>query len=242
MTTEQRTITCCVLEDEPLALHLMKSYVERTPFLELVATYLDGERLRQDIEEKGLSFDLLFSDIEMPGINGIDLSKCMPATTKVIFTTAYSRYAIEGFKVNALDYLLKPISYEDFMAAARKALDYFVREDILRQAESQHRMIQVKSDRQMVNIPCDDIVRIEGLGDYLKIFTTGGNVVLTLMRMKNIEGLLPADDFVRVHKSHIVRLSAVTSYNNNSLNIDGVEIPVSRRYRKIGKGSEEVDD
>lgn len=230
-------ITCSIIEDEPLALQLIESYVERTPFLELKRGYLDAELFLVDLKRGDLPM-LIFSDIQMPQINGIDLSRQIPQSTKVIFTTAYSRYALDGFKVNALDYLLKPISYPDFLASAEKARDWFEKEAKASQAEELLRevqaapVLQVKVDRQTVNIPIPDILRIEGLGDYVKIIRRDGSMTLTLMRMKNILDMLPADQFARVHKSHIVRTSEITSFDKSHIIIGGESIPVSNKWQE----------
>ena len=230
------TITCAIVEDEPLALQLIESYVSRTPFLSLTRSYLDAELLLVDIKRGNVPM-LIFSDIEMPGLNGIDLCPLLPQNTRVIFTTAYSRYALQGFKVNALDYLLKPISYNDFLASAQKAHDYFAKEALAAQADQLIQqqqpvpVLQVKVDRQTLNIPVNQILRIEGLKDYVKIYRNDGSVVLTLMRMKNIMELLPTDQFVRVHKSHIVRLSAISSHDSHHMIIDGQAIPISSSYK-----------
>jgi len=236
-TNEQRTITCAIIEDEPLALHLMEEYVKRTPFLQLTQSYLDSELFLLDIQ-KGNAPDLLFSDIQMPQINGIELSKLLPENTKVVFTTAYSQYAIEGFKVNALDYLLKPISYDDFLIAAEKVLLWFKKEDKLQQADNlikkheQRPSLQIKTGRQTELIPFDEIVRIEGLKDYIRIFRKDGSKSISLMRMKNILQLLPENDFKRIHKSHIINISAITACGSNYVIVNGKQIPVSNQYRK----------
>ena len=236
-TNEQRTITCAIIEDEPLALHLMEEYVKRTPFLQLTQSYLDSELFLLDIQ-KGNAPDLLFSDIQMPQINGIELSKLLPENTKVVFTTAYSQDAIEGFKVNALDYLLKPISYDDFLVAAEKILLWFKKEDKLQQADNlikkheQRPSLQIKTGRQTELIPFDEIVRIEGLKDYIRIFRKDGSKSISLMRMKNILQLLPENDFKRIHKSHIINISAITACGSNYVIVNGKQIPVSNQYRK----------
>ncbi|MBO4751710.1 MAG: response regulator transcription factor [Bacteroidales bacterium] len=224
------TVTCSIVEDEPLALQLIQAYVQRTPFLQLKKTYLDAELLALDIQRGDLPM-LLFSDIQMPQINGIELSRLLPNSTKVIFTTAYSRYALDGFKVSALDFLLKPISYDDFLASATKARDWFEKEQKVAHADHLMRqsqpMLQVKSERHTVVIPIADIIRIEGLKDYVKIIRRDGTVTISLMRMKKMMDLLPQDQFVRVHKSHIVRTSEITSFDKSHLSIGGDTIPVS---------------
>ncbi len=212
---------------------MLESYVRRTPLLVLHKSYLDAELLQHDIEQGDVPM-LLFSDIRMPQINGIELSRMLPPTTKVIFTTAYSRYALDGFKVNALDYLLKPISYDDFAAATEKARIWFEKEEKASQADrmlneglATSQVLQLKVERQTVNIPVADILRIEGLGDYVKIIRRDGSKTLSLMRMKNILDMLPQDQFSRVHKSHIVRLSEVTSFDKSHLTIGGETLPVT---------------
>ena len=225
-------VTCSIVDDEPLALRLIESYVRRTPFLEHSKSYLDAELMLLDIKRGDLPM-LIFSDIQMTQINGIELSRMLPATTKVIFTTAYSRYALDGFRVNALDFLLKPISYDDFLASAEKAHTWFEKEYKASQAErlineaQPAQVLQVKVERQTVNIPVNDIIRVEGLGDYVKIFRRDGTMTLSLMRMKNILDMLPGDQFARVHKSHIVRLSEVSSFDKSHLTIAGEILPVT---------------
>mgnify|MGYP002623074951 FL=1 len=225
-------VTCSIVDDEPLALRLIESYVRRTPFLEHSKSYLDAELMLLDIKRGDLPM-LIFSDIQMTQINGIELSRMLPATTKVIFTTAYSRYALDGFRVNALDFLLKPISYDDFLASAEKAHTWFEKEYKASQAErlineaQPAQVLQVKVERQTVNIPVNDIIRVEGLGDYVKIFRRDGTMTLSLMRMKNILDMLPGDQFARVHKSHIVRLSEVSSFDKSHLTIAGETLPVT---------------
>ncbi|MBR4690426.1 MAG: response regulator transcription factor [Bacteroidales bacterium] len=232
-----RIITCSIVEDEPLAVHLMEEYVTKTPYLKLLNSYLDAELFLVDIQNGNIP-DLLFSDIQMPQYNGIELSKLLPETTKVIFTTAYSQYAIEGFKVNALDYLLKPISYEDFLTATEKVRAWFEKEDKLQQAETlikEHEnrpALQIKTGRQTLLIPFDEITRIEGLKDYIKIFCKNGTKMLSLMRMKNIISILPEHEFERIHKSHIINLSAITACDSNFVVVDGQNIPISNKYGK----------
>lgn len=229
------TVTCSIVEDEPLALQLIESYVQRTDTLQHVKSYLDPELLLVDIKRGELPM-LLFSDIEMPQVNGIELSRQLPPTTKVIFTTAYSRYALDGFKVSAIDFLLKPISYDDFLEAVQKALNYFEKERKAAEAESLMRqsqtdaILQVKVGRQTTNIPIDQIVRIEGLKDYVKIIRRDGSTTVSLMRMKKVIDMLPKDQFARVHKSHIVRTSEITSFDKNHIVIQGESIPVSNKW------------
>lgn len=234
---EQRIITCSIVEDEPLALRLIENYVKKTPYLQLLHTYFDAESLIEDLTN-GVIPELLFSDIQLPQMNGIELGKLLSKHTKVIFTTAYSKYAIEGFKVNALDYLLKPISYDDFLKATNKVLAWFKKEDKIQEADKliklhqQRPTLQVKTGKETILLQFDDIIRIEGLKDYIKIFCKDGSKHLALMRMKNILQLLPESDFERVHKSHIVNIGAITACGTNYIVINDQKIPISNQYGK----------
>ena len=154
------TINCAIIDDEPLAAGLLKSYVEKTPFLELIGTYGSAIEAMKELRENPAQ--LLFLDIQMPELSGIEFAKILPPETKIIFTTAFQQYAIEGYKVNALDYLMKPISYDDFLKSADKALEWFT---VARkqQAYATDRFMFVKSDYKLVRVNLDDILYVEGL-------------------------------------------------------------------------------
>lgn len=179
--------------------------------------------------------DLLFCDIQMPGLSGMELSRMLPADTRVIFTTAFSRYAVEGFRVNAVDYLLKPISYADFLAAANKALAWF---ELKNRAETPlpaaaPQSLFVKTEYRLRQIGFDSILYIEGLKDYVKIHVEEEtHPVLTLTSLKSLEEQLPADRFVRVHRSFIVQPSKIRSIERNRIVFGKEYIPVSENYRQ----------
>lgn len=272
-------ISCIVVDDEPLAVRLMESYVAKTPFLSLKGSFTSGTAAYSFLQDNPV--DLLFCDIQMPNLSGMDLSRMLPERTRIIFTTAFSEYAVEGFKVRALDYLLKPISYEDFLSAAMKAKEYLelIDDKSLRQAQlpsglvtepavstlvtepavrrdspttevtepavstsvtepvevTEQRKIKsifVKTEYRLQQIDLDRITYIEGLKDYVKIHLNNGTApILSLMRLKALEDTLPKEDFVRVHKSFIVRLAAIEAIERNHILIGPSRIPIGDTYQ-----------
>ena len=221
------TISCIIIDDEPLAVKLMESYVQKTPFLDLKGSFTSGSSAFSFIHDNPV--DLLFCDIQMPGLSGMDLSKMLPETTKVIFTTAFSQYAIEGFKVHALDYLLKPISYDDFLASANHAYKVL---NISTAAAP--RSIFVKTEYRLQQIELDNIAFIEGFKDYVRIHLADGSApVLSLMRMKALEEQLPADWFVRVQKSYIVQIQKIEAIERSHIIIGKDRIPIGETYQEI---------
>ena len=158
-------LKCAIVDDEPLALDLLESYVNKTPFLELAGKYSSAVQAMNNLSGKDI--DLLFLDIQMPELNGLEFSKMVDMHTRIVFTTAFDRYAIDGYKVNALDYLLKPISYVDFLQAANKALQWF---ELLQQPKEEVESIFVKSDYKLIQVELKNILYIEGLKDYIKIY------------------------------------------------------------------------
>ena len=171
-------ITCAIIDDEPLAAGLLESYAKKTPYLSLQGTYNSAVQAMKDLRENPVQ--LLFLDIQMPELSGIEFAKILPKDTKVIFTTAFPQYAIEGFKVNGLDYLLKPISYDDFIKATDKAIEWFtvaLRQDVYRR----DRFMFVKSDYKLQRVNLDDILYVEGLKDYVRFYLKNGDKVMSLM-------------------------------------------------------------
>ncbi len=221
-------LRCLVIDDEPLALDLMGSFVKKTPFLQLVAQCESAVAAIELIRNE--SIDLIFLDIEMPDINGIQFLKSLQQQPMVIFTTAYEQYAIEGFDLNVMDYLLKPIPYERFVKAANKALE-------LHQLKTQpaappsKTFIAVKSDYQIVRIKIDDILYIEGLKDYIKIITAEKNT-LTLQSLKAIEEELTNHGFIRIHRSYVVPMDKIDAIRKNSIKIGKEELPVGESYKE----------
>ncbi len=221
-------ISCIVIDDEPLAARLVETYVNKTPFLELKGTFNSGSAAFTFLQDNPA--DLLFCDIQMPGLSGMELSRMLPENTRIIFTTAFSEYALEGFKVRALDYLLKPISYEDFLTAALKAKEYFDRS--AENPAGKVRSIFVKTEYRLQQIELDKITYIEGFKDYVRIHLDDGTPpVLSLMRLKNLEDTLPADRFVRVHKSFIVQTSRIEAIERARIIIGKDYIPIGETYQ-----------
>ena len=220
-------ITCYVVDDEPLAVELMEAYVRKTPFLELKGSFGSGVQAFQALEKDPV--DLLFCDIQMPGLTGMELSRMLPEGTRVIFTTAFGQYALEGFKVQALDYLLKPISYADFLAAARKAQDWFARVPASAPAPQS---LFVKSEYRLQQIAFDDILYVEGMKDYVRIFLESGDPVVSLSTLKALEAQLPEDRFFRVSKSYIVQLSKVRTLERGRIVFGQTYIPISDGTRE----------
>ena len=231
-------IKCAIVDDEPLAVELLASYVKKIPFLELCGKYSNATDALHGIGETPV--DLLFLDIQMPELNGLELSKMLPENTRIVFTTAFNQYAVDGFRVNALDYLLKPISYADFLEACNKALQWF---QLVQQQQGEStsaapaaeeiKSIFVKSEYKLLQINLDDIRYIEGLKDYVKIYTEQSpHPILSLMNMKAIEQMLPASRFIRVHRSFIVQKSKIREIERNRIVFGNVYIPIGDSYKQ----------
>ena len=224
------TLNCIIIDDEPLAAQLLASYAERTPVINLVGTYNSAVAAIKDIKEKKI--DLLFLDIQMPDLSGLEFATLIPKTTKIVFTTAFSQYAVDGYKVGALDYLLKPISYEDFIRVVDKAEKIFTEQE--RQVVyARVRFIYVKSEYKLLQIRLDDILFIEGLKDYVKIYLEGNQkYVMSLMNMKKMEENLPKPEFMRTHRSYIVHMTKVKLVDRFRIVFGSNYIPISDSYKE----------
>ncbi|SBV94226.1 conserved hypothetical protein [uncultured Dysgonomonas sp.] len=220
------TLKCIIIDDEPLAIDLLKSYVLKTSYLELVGTFNSALSAISTINERQI--DLLFLDINMPQINGLEFSKTIHASTRIIFTTAYDQYAVEGFRVNALDYLLKPINYTDFLQATNKALEWFKMANISHSTTS----IFIKSGYRMEKIDFDNILYIENQKDYVKFHLENQKEpISSLMSMQSLEEKLPSNLFMRVHRSFIVNLKKIKTIERNCIVFGKEYIPVSESYK-----------
>jgi DNA-binding LytR/AlgR family response regulator len=222
-------INCAIIDDEPLAAGLLKSYAEKTPFLNLIGTY--GSAVEAMKELRNNPAHLLFLDIQMPELSGIEFAKILPKETKIIFTTAFKQYAIEGYKVSALDYLMKPVSYEDFLKAANKALDWFCMTQ-KKQTYAADRFMYVKSDYKLVRVALDDILYIEGLKDYIRIYLQDGQKIMSLMNMKKMEDYLPRPEFLRTHRSYIVHMSRAEAIDRFRIVFGDQYLPISDSYKE----------
>lgn len=223
------TINCAIIDDEPLAAGLLKSYVEKTSFLKLIGCY--GSAIEAMKELRDHPAQLLFLDIQMPERSGIEFARVLPPNTKIIFTTAFQQYAVEGYKVNALDYLLKPISYDDFMKSANKAVEWFTIVQ-KQQAYATDRFMFIKSDYKLFRVNLDDILYIEGLKDYIRIYLQDGSRVMSLMNMKKLEDYLPHPEFLRAHRSYIVHMTKAESIDRFRIVYGDQFIPVSDSYKE----------
>jgi len=223
------TISCAIIDDEPLAAGLLESYVRKTPYLSLMGTYNSAITAMKDLRDSPVQ--LLFLDIQMPELSGIEFAKILPKDTKIIFTTAFPQYAIEGYKVNALDYLLKPVSYEDFLKSTDKALEWFsvvMKQDIYRR----DRFMFVKTDYKLQRVLLDSILYIEGLKDYVRFYLKDGETVMSLMSMKKLEEYLPHPEFLRTHRSYIVHMTETPLVDRFRIVFGETYIPVSENYKE----------
>ncbi len=219
------------IDDEPLALRLVSEYVSKTPFLELVAALDNPLDAIEFLSTQ--SVDLVLVDIQMPDLTGIEFVRSLENAPKVIFTTAYEKYALEGFKLNAIDYLLKPFSYEEFLKAVQKARKQTELEaGIPHSIEANNQFLFLKSEYKIRRINFNDILYIEGLKDYIKVYTIGEDKpVLSLSSMKALEQKLPEDKFMRVHRSFIVNLERIEVIERSRIVFGKTYIPVSDQYK-----------
>ncbi|MBR5325993.1 MAG: response regulator transcription factor [Prevotella sp.] len=222
-------ISCAIIDDEPLAAGLLESYAKKTPYLSHRGTYNSAVQAMKDLRENPVQ--LLFLDIQMPELSGIEFAKILPKESKIIFTTAFSQYAVEGYKVNALDYLLKPISYDDFLKSTDKALEWFSI-SMKQEVYQRDRFMLVKSDYKLQRVALDDILYIEGLKDYVRFYLKNGEKVMSLMSMKKLEEYLPKPEFQRTHRSYIVHMSEVPLIDRFRIVFDDVYIPISENYKE----------
>jgi len=227
-------IRAIAIDDEPLALRQLAGYINKTPFLELTGEYNSAIEALEPIRSGAA--DLLFVDIQMPDLSGMDLVKSLKVKPMIIFTTAFSQYAVEGFRVDAVDYLLKPISYVDFLMAAQKALSRWEAKDKVKEdaekPEAGDEYLFIKSAYRMVRIDFKDIRYIEGMREYVRVHLIHDKPVMTLMSMKSLEEVLPAERFMRVHRSFIVNLSEVKIVERGRIVFDKEYIPVGEQYKE----------
>ena len=222
-------LKCAIIDDEPLAADLLASYAKKLPMLDLRGTYNSAITAMKDLRENPV--DLLFLDIQMPELSGLEFARILPRQTKVVFTSAFSQYAVDGYKVNALGYLLKPISYEDFVDVTNRALEQFKNEQQMN-LYTQDKFIFVKSDYKLMKIDLDEVLYIEGLKDYVKIYREGQRPILSLINMKKIDETLPHPDFMRVHRSFIVHMCKLEMVDRGRIVFGEEFIPISESYKQ----------
>lgn len=242
-------LSCIAVDDEPLALGLVCAFIEKTPFLQLVGRYSSAVEALQGLLS-GSPVDLVFLDIQMPDLTGLELARILDRSnraayaTRIVFTTAFDQFALDGFRVDALDYLLKPFNYEEFLRAASKARQYF---DLVQRvdtppaatppaalpAEVVDDYLFLKVEYQLVRVAYKDILYIEGLKDYVKLYrhTDPDKPLLSLTSLKTLEEKLPSSQFMRVHRSFIIALNRIDAFTRNSIQIGSALIPVSDQYK-----------
>jgi DNA-binding LytR/AlgR family response regulator len=238
-------INCIAVDDEPLALGLVCAFIEQTPFLNLVGRYPSAVEALKAIHTQKI--DVVFLDIQMPDLNGIELARVLDSLKtnkpRIIFTTAYNQFALEGYRVDALDYLLKPFNYEEFLHAANKALAYW---ELVEKSNAsaaaptaaveeriEDEYLFLKVEYQLVRLALNDILYIEGLKDYVKVWLQSSEKpVLSLTSLKSLEEKLPAKKFMRVHRSFIVSLDKINSITRNALQIGKINITVGDQYKE----------
>ena len=233
-------LKCIAIDDEPLALRQITGYISKIPYLELSATFNNAIDAQQRLTEEPA--DLIFADINMPDLNGVDFVRALPDRPMVIFTTAYSEYAVEGFKLDAVDYLLKPFSFADFSRSAAKANSlYELRQN--RRSEPQEtaseatprdkEYISVKADYKVSLVRIAEIIYLESEGEYVRMHLADGSTITPLFRLKNMETALPAESFMRVHRSYIVNLRAIKAYVKGRIFLsDNEYIPIGENYKE----------
>jgi len=225
-------LTTLVIDDEPLALRLVCDYISKTPFLELAGAFTNPLDALDFLSTNAV--DLIFVDIQMPDLTGIEFTRSLGNAPKIIFTTAYEKYAVESYKLNAIDYLLKPFSYEEFLKAAQKARKQSdLENNTLHSLEANSQFLFLKSEYKIRRINFNDILYIESSKDYIKVFISGEDKpVLSLNSIKSLEQKLPESRFMRVHRSFIVNLDRIDTIERNRIIFGKTYIPVSDQYKE----------
>ena len=222
------TMTCAIIDDEPLAAQQLENYVKNVPFLSLTGTFTSALTAMNGLRSKPV--DLLLLDIQMPELSGLEFARLVPRQTLVVFTTAYPQYAIEGYKVQAFDFLLKPVGFDDFLAMANKAMEWHDRYKLQHSVE-QNRYVFVKNEYRLQRVMLDDILYIEGVKDYVRLCLEDGRRIMSLINMKRLEELLPHPEFLRTHRSYIAHMSKVTTIDKQRILYGDVAIPISDNYK-----------
>lgn len=232
-------LKCIAIDDEPLALRQLTAYIAKTPYLQLVGSCDNALEAQQLLATQAV--DLIFCDINMPDLNGVDFVRSLVSRPMVIFATAYSDYAVEGFRLDAVDYLLKPISFADFSRAAAKANSLYELRNNQRQASDpaaealprDREYISVKADYKTSLVKIADLVWLESESEYVRMHLADGSTITTLFRLKNMEAALPSESFMRVHRSYIVNLRRITGYARGRVWLDNSEyVPVGENYKE----------
>jgi two-component system, LytTR family, response regulator len=227
-------MNCIIIDDEPMAIEILKRYVEDVSFLKLLNTFRDPIQALTFIHQK--TVDLIFLDINMPGLSGIQLAQILSKEVLFIFTTAYSEHAIKGYELNTVDYLLKPIEFDRFLKAVAKADELKALRDnnkgVLASGENRERIVFFKSGTTIYKIDVDDILYLEKEGNYFYVYTSNGKKLLVRMNFQDIFNLLPAGSFTRVHKSYIINIKHIDQIESQQIIINKAVIPIGITYRE----------
>ncbi len=226
-----KKLDCIIVDDEPLALDILENFISKNKNLNLVGRCRNAIEAKEFLTAKKI--DLMFLDINMPEISGLTFIKSLDEKPAFIFTTAYSEYALDGFELDALDFLLKPISEDRFNKSLQKALEYasFQNSDEISETNLENDFFYIKVNNQMTKVFYDEISHIEAFADYIKIFL-GAKKLVTLQTMKNMENKLPQNKFIRIHRSYIVNQKKVTVYNSSNCQIGDLQFPVGKSYKE----------
>jgi two-component system LytT family response regulator len=225
-------IKCIAIDDEPLALTQLVGYINKVPFLELIKSCSSAFEAMEVLANNDI--DLIYVDINMPDLNGLDFVRSLIHKPLTVFTTAYSEYAIEGFKVDALDYLLKPFGYNDFLKSANKVKQQYELLTLSNNQLNDEKHLFVKTEYRVVRLEIDSIIYIESMSEYVRIHTTQDKPIMSLLSMKVVEERLPASKFMRVHRSYIVNLQKIMEVTKGRLVMEGqVYIPISEQYKDL---------
>lgn len=221
---------CLLVDDEPLALDILENYLKKIPGLDLIGKCSNALEASEFL--KNHKIDLMFLDIQMPEITGLEFMRSLSNPPLVVFCTAYSDFAVEGFELDAIDYLLKPVSFERFSKTIDRAREYMAlkKNDSVEAPDLENDYIFIKSNQKQIKLSYDNILYVEAFADYVKLYTTEKRYI-TLQTMKNMEQKLPKDKFIRVHRSFIVGTKYITSFNSSELEIGAVKIPVGKNYK-----------
>lgn len=228
-------ITCIAIDDEPLALKQLENYISRTPFLKMEAAFHSATEAKDFLA--GNSVDAIFTDINMPECNGLQFAKDLKNSPFIVFSTAYEEYAVESFRVNAIDYLLKPYSYQDFLNAAlkvKKSQKWKLAANEHTSNEPTNDYFFVRSDNQSVKVLTNTVLYVEAMSEYVRIhFKDGSKPLMTFMSIKLMMETLPCEQFMRIHRSYIIALDSIQSFRRNELELcDGTVLPVSTTYKE----------
>ncbi len=223
-------LKCVIIDDEPLAIDIIAAHIAQTPFLVLTQKFTHSVKAFEYLSENRI--DLLFVDIQMPDLSGLELVRNLEYKPVIIFITAYDKYALEGFKADAVDYLLKPVDYPEFLKAAEKAKKWIYAKNEVVSIKSDKEFLFIKSEHKVIRIDLNSIKYIEGMSEYVRIHREHSRSVMSLLSLKSLEEQLPEDQFMRVHKSYIVNLKKISEIESNIIVCgDGVTIPVSKLYK-----------